>query len=489
MSGELVLCGLGPHARRIYYPRIESLVKAGAIRLRAVVELESQKSSVEDYLAARQVRPQEIIYLPERAREDPSSLPELLAGVDGYAARDADACVISTEPRSHRELALWALRNGMTVLLDKPVTARDLRHADPREALRLYDDYLDISAAAAEAGRPVLVQTQRRAHLGYELLMGYLQEFAGTWQVPITYVDIYHADGMWNMPDEYLFRENHPYKYGYGKLMHSGYHFVDLLTQILTVNAVVQGQEVESLDVHLMEAGPVDHLSQLPSRFYDRVFGKDGSADARGVFKLPEDLRGMGETDVLLTAQARNSNGALVTSSVMSLLQTSFSRRAWPHLPADTYKGNGRVRHERVTVQVGPLLCVQVHSYQSYEARDWVGRGEGAGSYEHFDIDIYRNAELVGGRPFERLALGDASQMTGAQDGGYLGHNEAARHELFGDFLRGDPTRAGLAHHRLPVQVLAASYYSLLSGRQGQPRDVRVTPAAAEWFSTTGRRT
>ena len=47
-------------------------------------------------------------------------------------------------------------------------------------------------------------------------------------QVPLSYADIYHADGMWVMPHEWE-RDNHAYKYGAGKLLHSGYHFVDLL--------------------------------------------------------------------------------------------------------------------------------------------------------------------------------------------------------------------------------------------------------------------
>ena len=33
-----------------------------------------------------------------------------------------------------------------------------------------------------------------------------------------------------------ILRDNHPYKYGYGKLLHSGYHFVDLISIFLRAN-------------------------------------------------------------------------------------------------------------------------------------------------------------------------------------------------------------------------------------------------------------
>lgn len=54
--------------------------------------------------------------------------------------------------------------------------------------------------------------------------------------MPINKISISHSDGNWNMPSEVIFRENHPYKYGYGKMMHSGYHFIDLLSWFMEIN-------------------------------------------------------------------------------------------------------------------------------------------------------------------------------------------------------------------------------------------------------------
>lgn len=35
---------------------------------------------------------------------------------------------------------------------------------------------------------------------------------------------------MWNTEEEIFSREDHPYRYGYGALCHSGYHYIDILS-------------------------------------------------------------------------------------------------------------------------------------------------------------------------------------------------------------------------------------------------------------------
>lgn len=482
-SRGVVLFGLGPHARRIYYPALEARAARDNLRLALLVELEDQKDVVESYLAGRTLQPEQVVYLPA-AHRDGASLPvEFLAAAQDALGRGLWGAVVATEPKSHFVYARWALQNDLHLLLDKPVTAVDLLGAEPGEALRLVDDFVELSALARRTNRTVLVQTQRRAHLGYELVREYLTEFLGAFDVPISYVDLYHADGMWNLPAEYLFRENHPYKYGYGKLMHSGYHFIDLFAWLTELNQQLPSAP-DRVDMTFRYVRPADQMAQVSAAVGRRFFGP--SAD--DVFAVdPSEVAGFGEVDAFLLMQLLHGDDVMTTGSV-NLLQTSFSRRAWPRLPADTYKGNGRVRHERATIQVGPLLTVQVHSYQSYEATEWGGdQGGGTGSYEHFDIHFFRNSALVGGRPFDSVALGDSTRHRRV-DRTYLGHNEAARLEVLTDFFAEDSSRAGLASHELPVKLTAASYYSML-GRQRGPGSVQIslTPGEQDWLWTAVR--
>ena len=88
----------------------------------------------------------------------------------------------------------------------------------------------------------------------------------------------------------------------------------------------------------------------------------------------------------------------MLTYANLNLLHYGFSRRAWIE-SKDYYKSNGRIRHESINIQVGTLMNVQVHSYQSKEIKDRTDctSEEEVGGLEHFDIEIYRNSDLIGG--------------------------------------------------------------------------------------------
>lgn len=461
----LVVCGLGPHARRIHYPLIEKYHRSHGVEVALLVELEDQRAVVEEYLADRYLQPKRIVYLPEPERKGHRlNVAFEAAAAEALADEGLWGIVISSEPKSHFIYAQWAIAHGLHTLLDKPITANDLLYADPAEALTLVEEFYELLEGSRRAATNILVQVQRRAHAGYQALHSYLNDVVEEFGVPITYTDIYHSDGMWNMPDEFLSRENHPYRYGYGKLMHSGYHFLDLFSWITALNDKLPECAPETIELVTRHITPADSLRQIPLRVYDSFFQNGALLSA-----LVDDPSGMmrhfGETDVFLLTQMKRDD-AVISTGAISLLQTSFSRRAWPNLPKDTYKGNGRVRHERVTVQIGPLLNVQIHSYQSYEAKERRTSEMGFGGYDHFDILFFRNSALIGGAPFEEIKLGDKlREQREGQD--YLGHNELAREEIFLDFLEEKTHRAGIALHERAVKLLAASYYSLLATNQG----------------------
>ena len=68
---------------------------------------------------------------------------------------------------------------------------------------------------------------------------------------------------MWVMTSEFLTRENHPYKYGYGKLFHSGYHFIDLLTWFLEINNLTQNKKINNAEMYDSTYNPNDSLTVI----------------------------------------------------------------------------------------------------------------------------------------------------------------------------------------------------------------------------------
>lgn len=450
----LALVGLGWHARRVYYPWIEQAVQAGQLELSAVVDLHENQAVIRDFLSRQAVQPG--LLLLTEAADDADHLPHALtqALTALLQAGRLDGMIVSTDPRAHKAYVLWALAHGVHILLDKPISA-------PKQALTagavadvLEADFEVIARAAQQSTARLVVQAQRRVHPGYRFVRDTVSQLIAQHRIPITFLDLYHADGMWVMPWEFD-RDHHPYKYGTGKLLHSGYHFVDLCVWMLGLNALAfPDPDSSTLEYHLMSYDPVDALALMAGKY-------------RTLFALEQEpgpispVDGYGELDLVMQGQLRRRDRVQTTIS-LQLLQNSFSRRS-VHTPAqDPYKGAGRVRHERLNLHVGPLLNVQVHSYQSTEVGDPRQPLEyGPGHLHHFEVSVFRNAELVGGVPFEQYSFGQASEARG--------HNELARQTLLSAFVSGQPTGSELESHRQTTRWLAQLYRTLQQRREGGP--------------------
>ncbi|WP_307131030.1 Gfo/Idh/MocA family protein [Streptomyces aurantiacus] len=433
-----------------------------------VIDLESERRVVEKYLAECSVQPRRVVLVDDGLNSE--SLATALEKGDVLRGSPAWGCIVATEPRAHRTYVEWAVRQGMHVLLEKPVTARDLRTDGPGEALGLVADHHRLTALAEEKGVTVVVQAQRRAHPAYQLVKEILGDVVSEFGVPITYMDIHHSDGTWNMPWEFASREGHPYKYGYGKLLHSGYHFVDLFCWLTEVNQHIgRPPDRIGLDVFAVDARHVD--AQLTEVSYERLFG---SARWRRHSGLPRPaslpVQPWGETDVIVLARLMDGSDVL-TTAVLSLLQSSFSGRSWLELPEDTYKGNGRIRHERVTIHVGPLMAIQVHSYQDGLL----------GGPSPFEVVVYRNRELVGGEAVTRMTMRSGAEGSVVASDSL---NNRAREQIVEDFLAADGRRSGLALHRTTVRVVSAAVAGVARLAQGGSGRsvVALDASASEWY-------
>ncbi len=463
----ILLIGLGPHARRIYFPLLEKYATAYGLSIPLVVDLESQREIIEAYLEKRALQPQKLLFLEDRNRHENNGrilnqqlTPEILAQCHGI--------IISSEAQTHEAYINWALNNHLDILTDKPIIAPAHVATNMDAAQAIFDNYLQLEKNLRHSKTNFIVQCQRRSHEGYNLIHSYLNEFVQQFQIPISYIDIYHADGMWPMPTELLSRENHPYKYGYGKLMHSGYHFLDLYMWLTNLNEQLITKAANCADLFVQRFSPFDFLHQINQIDYERLFDTAELASERFAAN-GHHVKQFGELDAFIQCQCKRDNHVVTTGSI-HLQQNSFSRRAWTNEPKDVYKGNGRIRHERVNIQVGNLLNIQVHSYQSHE----VGKmdtelpiGE-AGHEAHFDIHIYRNSGVVGGEPYQKFAVGKTAWEKNQLDPTYLGHNEHAREQLFLDFLNGRSSPSHFLTHKKTNLFLAHVYKCIVQAHHNQ---------------------
>ena len=258
MIRRVAIIGLGPHNRRIYYPQLERR----SIVVALVIDIEGQRESVEGFLQGRRLQPEQVVYIPTEARDDPTMHPTAAAALQ--AARDRfDGIIISSEPSSHQPYLRWALEHGVPALIDKPPIIPAPFALTAEAAKRIIIEFDEVLALAEASPASVAVTVQRRAHPGYKFVHEYVSEFVAQHGVPISYIDIYHADGMWCMPGELSTRTYHPYRHGYGKLCHSGYHFLDLLMWFNSINeACCAHKAAHTFEVYCRRFGAEDQLHQ-----------------------------------------------------------------------------------------------------------------------------------------------------------------------------------------------------------------------------------
>jgi len=249
-------------------------------------------------------------------------------------------------------------------------------------------------------------------------------------------------------------------------LFHSGYHFVDLCSQLMHLNFLIEDKKPNRVCTTSSHYSPKDQMFSLDETVLEQLFFSDHYTEYYHKWKEGS-FDKMGELDVYALIEFFKDEH-LLTVCNLNLLQSGFSKRAWSHLPKDTYKGNGRVRHEMLNLHLGPLMNIQVHSYQAHEIKERTNKNidhNAIGGLEHFDIYIFRNCELIGGKPLEIIKSSDIYCKNQSEQTDFLGFNESARHDLLSDFLFQKQSLSDLFSHQLTIELIHELYKTILLKR------------------------
>jgi predicted dehydrogenase len=447
---KVIFIGLWPYAKKTHYSFLKAYVDNGLdIQIELLVDLKSKEEEIMNFIKDKNFYPKRTYFVDDRNRDAKifeQNLETLLNRV--ILEQKIDMMIISTEPKAHSLYLTWAMKHDIHILVDKPLITEQSVSTHKEKLDIFHKDFNRILEFEKQSPSVVTVNAQRRCHPWFTYVKQYLSEVVSKYNVPISFIGVNHCDGTWNMPNELIHRENHPYKYGYGKIMHSGYHFLDTLTWFLDVNEV-SSKKIDTYDVYTTCFRPSDFLHQINIEQYRELF-KDK--------KLYEDYQiekidGYWELDTSSLIQFKGKKQEIITTASLNLLQNGFSRRAWAELPDDTYKWNGRLRHENWNIQVWPLLNIQIHSYESFEWMNKIESDNFISSYEtwsknHFDICIYRNAGLIGGEAFEKISLGEK----------YPDLMWMARKALFHEFLTKRAKSSLLKTHKRTNELIHAIY-------------------------------
>ena len=442
---NVALVGVGPHAKRIYL----NYLKKHRVNLSFIVELDSQKDNVRKYLDENGFKNTKIFTIDDKFR-DAEHLPEdtasnLLAVCKTF---EITHLIISTEPKAHFMYLEFALKNNINVLTDKPITVvKNMTSLSSIEKIR--KQYYELIELAKKSTGTCKVMCQRQYHKGYEKIKEVLTDTVNKYKMPITNIDIFHSDGAWEMLHD-LEKENHPYRYGYGKLFHSGYHFIDLLSDFIKINDSLGGnKKIVDGEVYSKIFTPNDEMNILNIEDYKRLFKGQNIPDYYNENDNPT-FNKYGEKDFHGLLTFYNKDGFTITTANLNLLHNGVSRRAWIETK-DFYKSNGRIRHERINIEIGHLLNIQVHSYQSKEICERTDDEENVGGLEHFDIYFFNNP-LVDDKPFKEIHLGDMYSDKEKKE--FLGYNELSREVFLNNFLNNKECKGDIMDQALAIEIL-----------------------------------
>lgn len=419
---SLIEFGIGPHARRIYVPAIKTLADHYDVKLSLVVDLESNEQLIRTYFKEQGMSPTFHFIKPFTSPTLPGSLEHYLNSF--VKENTVNGVIISTDPLTHLPYAFWALKNGLNILMDKPISSRKNVVCHMGAAASIQEDYLKLLKSYDRLQKKqrtcFIVNTQRRFHPGFEYIKERLDEVSKKTSCPITSIQSTHCDGQWRFPNEIVSEKYHGYSEGYGKISHSGYHFLDLVYQFYKTSFQT-GKTTDAVEVFTSFVQPAGLLHQMNKSDYVRLFGDEYDVMAHPLKKERNKLFGAyGEVDA--SAIIRLMKGSVCIGNIsLNLLHNSFSQRSTAVPNKDLYKGNGRVKHEFHSIQQGPFQNIQVHSYQSKSKHDTKSGNEYVvGGNNHFDIYVFRNSKLIGGKPFEKISVRDLKTTSKAHTSGNL---------------------------------------------------------------------
>lgn len=473
-----MIIGFGPHTKRIYYPICTIDGKTYNVRLVYVVDLEEKRAEIKKYLAEKGDTLTQVYFISPQDQ----TYERLSSAVEKKLNRIVEqfnikGVIIATEPQAHKMYAEWALKRGLSVLMDKPLSIHKDISIDPQIPQKLITDYQELKSTYLTSKRKykrVLfsLMAQRRWHPAFIKIRSLISEVFKKTNCPITSIQTFHADGQWRLPSEIVDIDYHGYNQGFGKCSHSGYHFFDIATWLLEAGEN-QEKSIDNVDIFTNFLRPNDYLHQINLNDYQNIFPDFKAKNKYSEKELLRLFKSYAEIDAFSTLAFKHRD-KIQTLATINLAHNSFSQRGWISIDdRDLYKSNGRLRHESHFIEQGPFQAISFISYQSKEVdpNQMYGLYDVGGEY-HLDIHVFRNNNLFPKwKTYEKISIKDLNNR--AMIGKSRGHQEDARRQAvieFFKFLNGKNLTpvSDLLDHERSTKIMAGIYQSAANRFNGK---------------------
>ncbi|EME40071.1 hypothetical protein DOTSEDRAFT_91360 [Dothistroma septosporum NZE10] len=474
---RFILVGIGPHAKRTFVKHFQDLKAEGRGEIVVAVDITANQVALEQY-AIKHLPDTELVFVPHFRDVMPTIVQERLNEV--VRRLEIDCVIVSTDPECHKPYGLWAVGLDLHVIMDKPISTRRNACNDPTQAAGIANDYEQLLDAYHELQKRkrtmFLINSHRRYHPGFLGTRDFISNIRDKTSCPVTSLISTHCDGQWRLPDEIVDQHYHPFRYGYGKVSHSGYHFLDTGYKFFEAGWTPQKRpdEVEVVATFVL---PNDYMSSLSHEEHARALGGDAynSFAKYGPGELRMRMEDMGEIDAMLQITFKK-HGNVLGIAQLNLLHTGFSRRDWIDQgpTPDLYKGCGRVKHEAHEVRSGPFQTIVIDSRQANDKHDRSKPSTAElGSDNHFEVQTWRNCGILGEKePLKTYTVNELDNRYNTKAQGIYMEN-IKRGILWEalEFLEGrttvDDLTSNLPDHSVPANLMSATYMSHLRRTRG----------------------
>lgn len=463
---NILLIGIGPHAKRIYLPLLELFNKDKNIILKAIVDIKEKQSEIEAYYSKAYgqmprsyfIKPHLMTY--DHLHEEVENTLDLIV-----EEQQIDAVIIATEPLTHIMYAVWALKKNLPILMDKPISTYIDVSTDIEQAQKFIVDFniLKKQYKHAKNKNPNMIfsiMAQRRFHNSYKIMQYHLNKCFKETNCPVTSINTFHSDGQWRTPAEMINQLYHSYFQGYGKCSHSGYHYFDIIPFLLSGAVDNKEKSYDSVEVFSKFVRPNDFMGQLTLDDHKKTLNKQKFLNHNPYTPkaLDEKMAKFGEVDAFNTFTFKQGQKNLTAVS-LNMTHNGVSHRNWSHVgDRDLYKGIGRIGHETHIIEQGPFQTIHFHSYKSKENETSLYN---AGGEKHLEVIIYRNNRLLGGRHITRYSMEDFLNWEIEEKG----LNSIAKTRCFLEFIdtvqgKNIQSSSDLLSHEPATILMSAAYQS-----------------------------
>ncbi len=436
---HLLVVGFDEIVINKYITSINRYIEEGVISSWTLIDLASQKEQIKQRLKGAKIPPSKVIFIGDDDKNNRSKIFQILSCLVDEKLSQGFKCrsYIATEVQYHYFYLDLLTKLGVECLIEKPVLAPVINGNFQPELINT--QMSELCTISDKLGLNHSVMTLSRYHSIYnDVYIKDISEASGRYFQPVTSLHLQACGGVWNRMNEYLTRDDHPYKFGYGMLMHGAYHYIDLACQIIRLNLSRFPSSALELELYAYAAFPNDQPNRLSTTFAQELGDFVNSAHKVAM--------GFGETDVvsLIKVKEVGTNNVIMIGT-LSFEQTSPSFRSWAEFPENIYNKNGRNSCVSASVQLGTLFGSSIRVY-----------------------DVPSKTHLNPDRIDARAVIDSTANASMLKDEEFLSHREFSglfhsdsNRSLMESWLLCRETRSLLQSHQFPMSIIQGIYQSL----------------------------